>query len=119
MEKHHVELSPKAERDLRDVRDHRQLKRIGKALEHLSEKPVPGNLDIKPVTDRAPYLSMRVGEWRALYRPLTRREIQMVVMRRGSATAPTGFLVARIVDRKELRRAVATLELTGVMADVS
>jgi mRNA-degrading endonuclease RelE of RelBE toxin-antitoxin system len=119
METHHVELSSKASRDLRDLKNRKQLERIKRGLAALAEKPTPGNLDIKPVTDRAPYLRMRVGEWRILYRPLTEREIQILVLRRGSTTTTTGFLVARIINRKDLERAIATLELAGVLEIVS
>jgi hypothetical protein len=50
------------------------------------------NLDIRPLAGHPGWLRLRVGDWRVLYRP-------------GEA----GWAVERIVDRKNLDRAVATL----------
>jgi hypothetical protein len=41
---------------------------------------------------------MRVGDWRVLYRPLLENE-----------TGGSGLLVARVINRRELERAVRSL----------
>jgi mRNA-degrading endonuclease RelE of RelBE toxin-antitoxin system len=99
-----VELSKRALRDLRRI-DHKSRRRLLDLLENdLAAEPQPANLDIKPLSGRAPWLRLRRGEYRVLYRPLTVGEL-------GSLAAPedAGFLVERIVDRGDLERAAATL----------
>ena len=49
---------------------------------------------------------------RIAYRPLSRAEFDTLVLRRGRLDRPTGYLIERIVNRRDLERAVATLELT-------
>jgi hypothetical protein len=58
------------------------------------------NLDVKALSGRAPWLRMRVGDWRVLYRPLTQAE---------AAESGRGWLVARVVDRRDLERSVRSL----------
>jgi hypothetical protein len=41
---------------------------------------------------------------------LTRKELDRLVLRRGTLEGDAGFLVGRIVDRSKLERAVDTLE---------
>ncbi|MCK9248774.1 MAG: hypothetical protein M0P31_07320 [Solirubrobacteraceae bacterium] len=101
---HHVELSGRAMRDLRRL-DHPVRRRILNLLEQdLAAEPQPPNLDVKQLVGRAPWLRLRRGEHPVLFRPLTEDEVA------GCATSATeGFLVERIVDRRDLERAVATL----------
>jgi hypothetical protein len=54
------------------------------------------DLDIKPVAGHGPWRRLRVGEHRELYRELT-----------GEADAP--YLVARVIDRRDLHRAIDKL----------
>jgi hypothetical protein len=42
---------------------------------------------------------------------LTRAELDLLALRRGTVESDSGFLIGRIVDRSELERAVDTLEL--------
>ena len=84
-------LSRRAERDLRRLGPGPELDRIQEGLERLTgDDP---NLDIKRVTGRLPWLRLRIGDWRILYRP-----------------ADEGILVARIIHRAELEQAIRTLE---------
>ncbi len=100
----HVELSRRAQRDLRALSD-RDRSRIVRALrEGLAADPLPRNLDIVALQGQAPWLRLRSGDWRVLLRPLSVAELADV----GGTTA-RGFLVARIVNRRDLERAVATL----------
>ena len=86
-----IRLSTRAERDLGRLGPGPELDRIEGGLRRL-EAGEP-NLDIKPVTGSAPWLRLRIGDWRILYRP-----------------AGDQILVARIIHRSELRQAIRTLE---------
>jgi mRNA-degrading endonuclease RelE of RelBE toxin-antitoxin system len=57
------------------------------------------NLDVVALRGRSPWLRLRLGDWRVLYRPVEEDE------------RPEGaaYLVARIVIRRDLERAVRTL----------
>jgi mRNA-degrading endonuclease RelE of RelBE toxin-antitoxin system len=99
-----VELSKRALRDLRRI-DYKSRRRLLDLLENdLAAEPQPANLDIKALTGRAPWLRLRRGEYRVLYRPLTDSELQAL-----AASAGAGFLVERVVDRGDLERAASTL----------
>jgi mRNA-degrading endonuclease RelE of RelBE toxin-antitoxin system len=95
--------SRRAQRDLRALPD-RDRSRIVRALrEGLAADPLPRTLEVVALQGRAPWLRLRSGDWRVL-RPLSTAELVDVA---GAATR--GFLVARIVNRRDLERAVATL----------
>ncbi len=99
-----VELSKRALRDLRRI-DHRGRRRLLDLLEDdLAAEPHPANLDVKPLTGRAPWLRLRRGEHRVLYRPLTNDELKAL-----AATELAGFLVERVIDRRDLERAASGL----------
>jgi mRNA-degrading endonuclease RelE of RelBE toxin-antitoxin system len=99
-----VELSKRALRDLRRI-DHKTRKRLLDLLENdRAAEPQPANLDIKALTGRAPWLRLRRGEHRFLYRPLTHAELQAL-----NANEQAGYLVERIVDRRDLEHAASTL----------
>jgi mRNA-degrading endonuclease RelE of RelBE toxin-antitoxin system len=92
-----VELSKHALRDLRRI-DHKGRKRLLDLLENdLAAEPQPANLDIKNLTGYAPWLRLRRGEYRVLYRPLTSSELQAL-----NAREQAGFLVERIINRGDL-----------------
>ncbi len=99
-----VELSKRALRDLRRI-DHKSRKRLLDLLEHdLATEPQSPNLDIKPLTGRVPWLRLRRGECRILYRPLTSSELRAL-----AAPEQAGFLVERVIERGDLERAASTL----------
>ncbi len=99
-----VELSKRALRDLRRI-DPKSRKRLLDLLEHdLATEPQPANLDIKPLTGRTPWLRLRRGEYRVLYRPLTSSDLRAL-----AATEQAGFLVERVIERGELKRAASSL----------
>lgn len=103
----HIELSRRAQRDLCVLPD-RDRSRIVRALrEGLAADPFPRNLDLVALQGRAPWLRLRSGDWRVLLRPLSAAELADV-----AGTATSGFLVARIVNRRDFERAVATLPRT-------
>jgi mRNA-degrading endonuclease RelE of RelBE toxin-antitoxin system len=107
----HVELSVVAERDLKRLGPGPDRKVIIDALAvGLTAVPPPGNLDIKALRGAAPWLRLRVGDYRILYRPLTREELK-AVSRQRKRRAEAGYLVARIVHRRDLDRAVRALPM--------
>jgi mRNA-degrading endonuclease RelE of RelBE toxin-antitoxin system len=95
-----VELAPRAVRDLRRLRGSADLKRIRSGLEALGQS-VPG-LDIRPLEGRAPWRRLRVGDWRVLFRLLAEGEHRQLGRR-------SIVLVARVIHRRELDRAVKGL----------
>jgi mRNA-degrading endonuclease RelE of RelBE toxin-antitoxin system len=104
----HVELSRQAVRDLRKITYATGLDRLEAALtRQLTADPPPDNLDVKPLQGRAPWLRLRVGDWRIIYRPLAREELDRVRV----GDEAEGFLVARIVNRRDLERTLRTLDL--------
>ena len=86
-----VLLATRAARDLRHLGPGPELDRIEAALQRLDGGAA--NLDVKPLTGSAPWLRLRVGDWRILFR-----------------TADEAVLVARIIHRTELQQALRTLE---------
>jgi mRNA-degrading endonuclease RelE of RelBE toxin-antitoxin system len=86
-----ITLLPRAERDLRSI-GHAERKRIVDALRSLAEAEGPGNPDVKALRGAVPWLRMRVGDYRVIYR-----------------ATPAAYVVARIIHRRDLDRAVATL----------
>jgi mRNA-degrading endonuclease RelE of RelBE toxin-antitoxin system len=88
-----VRLARRAVRDLDDL-PKRTARRIADVLEELAADPGSTAFDVKPLVGRRPWSRLRVGDFRVLYRP---------------AQAGAVLLVGRVVDRKELDRAVRTL----------
>lgn len=101
---HHVELSKRAQRDLRRIHDPARARVLRVLEQELTTEPHPPNLDVKPLAGRTPWLRLRQGDYRVIYRPLTPSEL-----RDRGAGEERGFLVERVVDRKGLERAAATL----------
>lgn len=88
-----IKLAPRAVRDLKAL-DRQTRKRVQQAFQALEADAA--NLDVKPVAGHAPWRRLRVGEHRVLYREL--------------ADEPNArFLVARIIDRRDLHRAIDRL----------
>jgi mRNA interferase RelE/StbE len=52
------------------------------------------NLDIKALAGHAPWLRMRVGDWRVIYRPVD---------------PGPGYFVGRVINRRDLESAVKKL----------
>jgi mRNA-degrading endonuclease RelE of RelBE toxin-antitoxin system len=94
-----IVLSRRAERDLRRIGRGEALARLREALEGLADGDA--NLDVKPLAGSAPWHRLRVGDYRVLYRATEPDE---------AGEADVRFLVARVVHRRDLERAVATLE---------
>ena len=93
-----VVLARRAERDLRRVGSLETVARIRDALAALAAGEA--NLDIKPLAGAPPWHRLRVGDHRILYRPVDPAE---------PIEAQAEWLVARIIHRRDLERAVTTL----------
>lgn len=107
----HVELSVVAKHDLKRLGPGPDRKVVIDALAvGLTAIPPPGNLDIKALKGATPWLRLRVGNYRILYRPFTREELN-AVSRRRKRRAEAGYLVARIVHRRDLERAIRALPM--------
>ena len=87
-----IELAPRAIRDLKRL-DRQTRKRVQQAFEGLSAGAA--NLDIKSVAAHHPWRRLRVGEHRVLYCQLD--------------AAGAQYLVARVIDRRDLHRAIDQL----------
>jgi len=94
----HVELSRRAQRDLRNL-SAPDRKRLVSAIEQtLGTDPMPIDADDRALSGRPPWRRLRVGELRVLYRDLTIEEL------------PAGTAHGRrIVRRGDLHRAANTL----------
>jgi mRNA-degrading endonuclease RelE of RelBE toxin-antitoxin system len=103
----HVELSGRAQRDLRRM-ERPERERIAKALDGLAAVPPPDNLDIEPLKGKKPWMRMREGDWRIIYRPMSAAELEHMA-ELGDLEGYEGFLVARVVNRKDLEKAVKAL----------
>lgn len=87
-----VTLASRAQRDLKSI-DKPDRQRIVTALRELAADPPPDNLDVRPLAGSPPWRRLRVGTWRVLYRP----------------AEPDVLLIARVVNRRDLERAVRNL----------
>jgi mRNA-degrading endonuclease RelE of RelBE toxin-antitoxin system len=89
-----IELAPRAIRDLKGL-DRQTRKRVQQAFQALEANAA--NLDVKLVAGHAPWRRLRIGEQhRVLYRELADKP-------------DTHYLVARIIDRRDLHRAIDRL----------
>jgi mRNA-degrading endonuclease RelE of RelBE toxin-antitoxin system len=93
-----IVLSRRAERDLRRIGAGADLARLRTALEALAGGAA--NLDAKALAGSTPWHRLRVGDSRILYRAINPGE---------AADADVRWLVARVVHRRDLDRAVSTL----------
>ena len=88
-----ITLAPRAIRDLKRL-DRLTRKRVQQAFEALGADAA--NLDIKQIAGHAPWRRLRVGEYRVIYRELT-------------AEDDSRYLVARVIDRRDLHRTIDKL----------
>ncbi len=88
-----VTLAPRAIRDLKRL-DRVARKRVQRAFATLATDAA--NLDVKQVAGHAPWRRLRVSSYRVLYRELP-------------AEGDSHYLVARVIDRRDLHRAIDKL----------
>jgi len=70
--------------------------------EILDPEAPPASADIVALRGRSPWLRLRIGDYRILFRALEQGEADAL-------GAESGYLIARIVHRRELERAVIGL----------
>jgi len=101
-----VELARPAQRDLRRLSavDRR---RVQPALEALAAETE--NLDIKAITGKNPWLRLRAGNFRILHREITAAELDARMGRVAQSNRIRGYLIARVIHRSELERALDSL----------
>jgi mRNA-degrading endonuclease RelE of RelBE toxin-antitoxin system len=96
----HLELARRAPSDLQRLRG-KERKGVRRALERLAAEAE--NLDVKILVGHAPWKRLRAGDYRVIFRELTRGESDRV------AGGRRGLLIDRIVNRAQLDRAVERL----------
>jgi mRNA-degrading endonuclease RelE of RelBE toxin-antitoxin system len=96
----HVELARKARSDLQRLGG-RERAHLRPALERLAAEAE--NLDVKFLAGHAPWKRLRAGDYRVIFRELTREEADRV------AGGRRGLLIDRIVNRAQLDRAIERL----------
>jgi len=101
----HIEFSKRALKDLKNLPEQTR-RRARRYLKGLEPIPRPENLDIKAIEGHQLWFRLRGGDYRILFRPLSSSERDLLVMRRGTLAGETGYLVARVVNRSELERAI-------------
>ena len=95
----HVELGRRAQRDIRSL-DHRMRRHIVNGLRHVDAP----NADVKNLAGHPPWRRLRAGSYRILFRMLGAEELAEL-----DVADTEGILVARVVHRRELERAIASL----------
>lgn len=95
----HVELSRRARRDIQGI-DRQARRHIVDVLLHVDAP----NSDVKSLAGRSPWRRLRAGSYRVIFRTLGVEELAAL-----GVTDAQGVLVARVVHRRELERAIASL----------
>lgn len=107
---HHVEVASQAAKDLAKLDKPAREKVADVLRRHLTANPHPDNLDVKVLKGATPWLRLRVGDHRIVYRPLTPAELAPLVAPIPTNARPrSGYLVERIVNRRDLDKAVGGL----------
>jgi mRNA-degrading endonuclease RelE of RelBE toxin-antitoxin system len=97
-----VQFSRRARKDIERLSSSTR-SRVRAALGGLVEIPPRSNVDIRPLTGRSPWPRLRIGDVRVILRQLTRSETNLL------GVEPPGYLVGRVVDRRDLDDAVRPL----------
>jgi mRNA-degrading endonuclease RelE of RelBE toxin-antitoxin system len=90
-----VELGRQAHRDLRKLHPDDRRAALRAMADVLAREPLPANANDRALRGRAPWRRLRVGELRILWRAIGDGERRRV---------------ARVVHRRDLERAVRTLD---------
>lgn len=108
MARNHIEFGPSVEKDLRRIGNRRLVERLRKAItDGLGSDPTPPNLDVRPLTDAAPWLRLRLGDYRVIFRRMSDEELGEAG--RWESDVAGGFVIDRIIHRRDLDKAVSTL----------
>jgi mRNA-degrading endonuclease RelE of RelBE toxin-antitoxin system len=96
-----VQFSKRGARDIERL-SQPQRTRVRKVLDGLSQDPA-ANLDVRPLVGHGPWLRLRIGTLRVIFRRLTLEES------RPRGIRGHGYLVERVIDRRDLDEAVRPL----------
>ncbi len=80
--------------------------RIVEALQILG---TDANADVKAIVDASPWLRLRVGDYRIVFRRLDVDDLERLRAQRGAMKGKEAFLVSRVVHRRDLVRTIRTL----------
>jgi mRNA-degrading endonuclease RelE of RelBE toxin-antitoxin system len=97
-----VQFSKRGARDIERLPKPLRI-RVRKVLDALSQDPAPTNLDVRPLVGHEPWLRLRIGTLRVIFRRLTIEESRPLRIR------GHGYLVERVIDRRYLDEAVRPL----------
>lgn len=78
-------------------------RRVIVVVDQLRLVPMPPNLDLTPLVGHRPWLRLRMGQFRLILRPLSADEL------RARDTGSPGYLVERVVYRRDLDDAIRAL----------
>lgn len=96
-----LRLSKRAQKDWRRLSQSDQA-RLLKAFGDLRAAVPRRALDDKPLAGAEPWRRLRVGDHRVIFRPLTTSEQRALDVQQG-------FLVERVIDRRDLEKAIKNL----------
>jgi mRNA-degrading endonuclease RelE of RelBE toxin-antitoxin system len=97
----HVVVTARAEKDLRQLDKPTRERVVAGLRADLAPTPPPDNIDVKPLRGAAPWMRLRIGTYRVLFRALTTSELKPLVEGLPKADRPTeGYLVERIIHRR-------------------
>ena len=107
---HHVKVASQAAKDLGKP-DKAAWDKVADGLRtDLTANTHPDKLDVKALKGASPWLRLRVGDHRIVYRPLTPVELAPLVAPVPAKARPmSGYVVERIVNRRDLDKAVGGL----------
>jgi len=97
-----VQFSKRGAHDVERLSQQRRAQ-VRKVLESFSHERAPANLDVRALAGHGPWLRLRIGSLRVILRRLTTEES------RSRRIRGHGYLVERVVDRRDLDKAVRTL----------
>jgi mRNA-degrading endonuclease RelE of RelBE toxin-antitoxin system len=97
-----VQFSKRGARDIERLSQPQRI-RVRKVLDGLSKDPAPAKLDVRPLMGREPWLRLRIGTLRVIFRRLSLEESRLRGIR------GHGYLVERVIDRRDLDEAVRPL----------
>jgi hypothetical protein len=105
----YIQMSVRASRDVTSMgRGPDQHRLIERMTEKITRYVNDGAGDVVAITGAHPWLRLRVGDYRVIFRLLTSQEIE--TMRNvSSERSDAGVIVERVVHRSELSRALRRL----------
>jgi mRNA-degrading endonuclease RelE of RelBE toxin-antitoxin system len=108
--RNHLEFSKRARKDMKKLPRQEAARLAVDIQARLMPSPPPDNADLDWIAGHRPFMRLRIGDHRVIFRALTSHEMACLVMRRGTLDGPTGYLIERVVDKKDFDRVKRTLD---------